>query len=291
MIITSTLIMAVREIRRNTMRSILTALGIVIGVAAVISLVTIGEATSRKVTSDITQLGTNLLIVSPGSDRRGPVAVSATALTSADAAAIAAEVTAASSVAPSVSVNALVVHGNSNHNTVITGSTNAYFGVRNYAIARGRSFSDAELQGGSATCVLGATVARELFRHQDPVGTSLRVERLSCKVIGVLAAKGSGTLGGDQDDLIVMPLLAVQRRMSGSTDLGSIFISAVNENATRRAKAQIENLLRQRRRIQPGQADDFSVQDMKEMTETLGTITGVLTALLAAIAAVSLLPD
>ena len=289
MIIGSTLVMAVREVRRNTMRSILTGLGIVIGVAAVILMVTIGDSASRKVTIDIGKLGSNLLIVMPGSERRGPIAATAPPLTSADAAAIAAAASAVGQVAPAASKSVLAVVGNHNHNTLATGSTNAYFGVRSYAIARGRAFTDAELQAGALACVIGETVRRELFRNQDPLGATLRVDRLSCTVVGVLVSKGSATLGGDQDDLIVMPLLAVQRRLTGSTDLGAVFVSAIDERSTTRAKTQIEQLLRQRRRIQPGQADDFMVQDMKEITKTLGTVTGILTALLAAIAAVSLL--
>ncbi len=289
MIIGSTLVMAVREVRRNTMRSILTGLGIVIGVAAVILMVTIGDSASRKVTIDIGKLGSNLLIVMPGSERRGPIAATAPPLTSADAAAIAAAASAVGQVAPAASKSVLAVVGNHNHNTLATGSTNAYFGVRSYAIARGRVFTDAELQAGALACVIGETVRRELFRNQDPLGATLRVDRLSCTVVGVLVSKGSATLGGDQDDLIVMPLLAVQRRLTGSTDLGAVFVSAIDERSTTRAKTQIEQLLRQRRRIQPGQADDFMVQDMKEITKTLGTVTGILTALLAAIAAVSLL--
>jgi putative ABC transport system permease protein len=289
MIIGSTLVMAVREVRRNTMRSILTGLGIVIGVAAVILMVTIGDSASRKVTIDIGKLGSNLLIVMPGSERRGPIAATAPPLTSADAAAIAAAASAVGQVAPAASKSVLAVVGNHNHNTLATGSTNAYFGVRSYAIARGRVFTDAELQAVALACVIGETVRRELFRNQDPLGATLRVDRLSCTVVGVLVSKGSATLGGDQDDLIVIPLLAVQRRLTGSTDLGAVFVSAIDERSTTRAKTQIEQLLRQRRRIQPGQADDFMVQDMKEITKTLGTVTGILTALLAAIAAVSLL--
>ena len=222
-------------------------------------------------------------------ERRGPIAATAPPLTSAYAAAIAAAASAVGQVAPAASKSVLAVVGNHNHNTLATGSTNAYFGVRSYAIARGRAFTDAELQAGALACVIGETVRRELFRNQDPLGATLRVDRLSCTVVGVLVSKGSATLGGDQDDLIVMPLLAVQRRLTGSTDLGAVFVSAIDERSTTRAKTQIEQLLRQRRRIQPGQADDFMVQDMKEITKTLGTVTGILTALLAAIAAVSLL--
>ena len=285
----STLSMAVREIRRNVMRSVLTALGIVIGVAAVILMVTLGQSATLKITGDIANLGNNLLIVMPGSERRGPTAVSAAALTSDDARAIVEQVPAAGAVAPSVNRGALAVFGNTNYNTIVTGSTNAYLDVRLYKLGAGRAFSSVELVGGSPVCVLGATVRRELFHAQDPLGASIRVGRLACKVVGVLASKGAATFGGDQDDFILMPLIAVQRRITGSTDLSAIFVSAINDRATSRAKQQIVELLRERRRVGVGQADDFAVQDMKEITDTLGTVTGVLTALLGAIAAVSLL--
>jgi putative ABC transport system permease protein len=289
MMLMSALTMAVREIYRKPMRSFLTGLGIVIGVASVISMITVGQGAARKVASDISKMGSNLLIVSAGSDRRGPVSVSAPALTSADAAAIRAQALAVAGVAPSANRGALVVIGNRNHDTTVNGSNNAYFDVRGYNIGSGRKFSDAELQSGALVCVLGATVQRELFRNQDPIGATIRVDRVACTVIGVLRSKGSATLGGDQDDVLVMPLLAVQRRLLGSTDVSAIFISALDERSTDHAKSQIERLLRERRRIQAGQSDDFSVQDMKEITKTLGSVTSILTALLAAIAAVSLL--
>jgi putative ABC transport system permease protein len=288
MMVVATLLMAAREIRRNTLRSALTGLGIVIGVAAVIVMVTVGDAASRRVAGDIGQLGSNLLIVSAGSARKGPVSVSAPALTSADAAAIARDASAVAAAAPVVNRGALVVAGNRNTNTLVVGATAAYLPVRNYTVRRGRDFSAAEQQSAAPVCILGATVDRVLFPHQDAVGASVRVDRVACKVVGVLAGKGSAIVGGDQDDLVVMPLVAVQRRLTGSTDLTMIFVSAASERATVKARTQIEQLLRARRPGSPGQADDFSVQDLREISNTLGAVTGVLTTLLAAIAAVSL---
>jgi putative ABC transport system permease protein len=145
------------------------------------------------------------------------------------------------------------------------------------------------VQGGSAVCVLGATVRRELFGPQDPLGALVRVGTVSCTVVGVLVSKGQSTFGQDQDDFLVMPLATVQRRIAGSYDVGSIFVSATSDRQTVKAKRQIELLLRERRRIGPGQTNDFTVQDMKEISNTLGSVTGALTALLGAIAGVSLL--
>jgi putative ABC transport system permease protein len=285
----STFLMALREIRRNTMRSILTMLGVVIGVGAVIALVTIGQATTQKVTADIGRLGNNLLIVSTGASRRGGASVAAAPLTVSDADAIAGEVNGVAAVAPSAGSNALVVNGNRNTRVSINGSTNDYFMVRGYEMAQGRTFTDAELQGGQAVCVLGATTKQELFGGTDPIDALVRIDKVSCQVIGILVAKGTSGFGQDQDDLLVMPLKAFQRRVSGNRDISTIFVSAAEGRSTALVKAQIEALLRQRRRIARGADDNFNVRDMKEIAETVATTTGALTALLGAIAAVSLL--
>jgi putative ABC transport system permease protein len=288
-VIWSTILMALREVRRNTMRSVLTTLGIVIGVASVIAMVTLGRGATAKITADIANMGTNLLIVSPGAERRGPTSVVAKALDVDDARAITREATAVADVAPTANRSALVVYGNRNWSTLITGSTNSYFSIRGYVVSAGTTFSEAELQGGTPVCVLGATVRRELFGAQDPLGASVRVGTVSCTITGVLESKGQSTFGQDQDDFVLMPLAALQRRLAGNTDVGSIYVSAVSDKATDKAKSQIEALMRERRRIASGQSDDFSVQDMKEISKTLGSVTGALTALLGAIAGVSLL--
>lgn len=284
-----TFAMALREIRRNLNRSLLTALGIIIGVGAVIAMVTLGRGATASVTADIAKMGDNLLIVAPGTDRRGPISSAASAFKPGDARAIEREVAAIREVAPAVSKSALVIYGNRNYNTTVSGSNNAYFSVRGFSFAAGRNFSDSELLGGSAVCVLGATVRAQLFGSADPIGENIRVGPVSCRIIGLLAAKGKATLGQDQDDLLVMPLQLVQRRLAGSSDIGMFFVSARSRGDLDRAKQQLEALLRERRRIAPMQADDFNVQDMQEIARTLGSVTAALTALLGAIAAVSLL--
>ena len=287
--IRATIVMALREIHRNTMRSILTTLGIVIGVGSVITMVTLGRGATAKITADITSMGTNLLIVMPGSERRGPMTETATPLKIEDARTILREVRAVAKVAPSASRSLLVVFGNKNWNTIATGSTNAYLEIRGFGFQRGTGFSDADIQAGASSCILGATVSSKLFGQQEPIGAAVRVGNVSCKVIGVLTSKGQSTFGMDQDDFVVMPLTTFQRRIAGNTDVGAIFASAVSDAAISRARTQIESLMRERRRILPGQNSDFVVQDMKEITNTLGTVTGALTALLGAIAGVSLL--
>ncbi len=284
----STFLMALRELRRNVMRSVLTTLGIVIGVGAVIALVTLGEGATRRVTSDISNMGVNMLTVSPGADRRGGPSVSASPLTLDDAKAISEEVPTVAAVAPSASRGVLAISGSKNWNTQATGTTNEYFQVRNLALASGRSFSDVELGGGTPVCLLGATVVRELFGRGDPLGSVIRLGRTSCRVVGTLQSKGQSTFGMDQDDFVLMPLKALQRRIAGNNDVSSIAVSAVSESAIAKAKTQIELLMRERRRIAPGQLDDFSVRDMQQIAQTLSSVTGVLTMLLAAVAGVSL---
>lgn len=228
----STLTIAIREIRRNAMRSTLTILGVVIGVAAVITMVTLGAGASSKVTNDISQLGENLLIISPGRIQRGPGGTSALGapFTLSDVDAIKREVNDLLAVAPTASKNVLAVNGSANRATTLTGSDNGYFVTRNWTIASGREFTDNELRGGKSVCVLGTTVAGDLFGSSDPIGQNVRIGSMTCAVIGVLGSKGQSMGGGDQDDLIVMPLKTFQRRISGNADVNVLFVSA---NSTR----------------------------------------------------------
>jgi putative ABC transport system permease protein len=285
----NTVLMALREIQRNTLRSTLTTLGIVIGVGAVIALVTLGQGATDRVTADISNMGVNMIILSPGAMRRGGASVAAQPLMTTDADAILREIPVVRAAAPSAQRAQLVVYGSLNWNTMAVGVTDAYFEVRNLAMESGRAFSEAEIQAGGSVCVLGATPRKELFGGENPIGLTLRVGRIACEVIGVTEAKGRSTFGMDQDDYVLMPLVTYQRRIAGSINLGSIAISAISEEATFKAKTQIEALMRERRRITPGKPDDFSVQDMREIVETLASVTNVLTALLGAVAAVSLL--
>ncbi len=285
----ATIVMALREVRRNKMRSFLTTLGIVIGVGSVIAMVTLGRGATARITADLANMGTNLLIVTPGAERRGPTSGSAPLLKLDDAKAILREVSAVERVAPSAGRGTLLVFGNKNWNSSVTGTTNEYFAVRGFKIDLGQSFSDAQAQAGAPVCILGATVRRELFGTQDPIGASIRVGTMSCTVIGVLVSKGQSTFGQDQDDFVIIPLATFQRRIAGNADVSTIFVSAASDKLTTKAKEQIELLMRERRRLAPGQANDFMVQDMKEISATLGSVTGALTALLGAIAGVSLL--
>ena len=284
----STLVMAFREIRRNMMRSVLTTLGIVIGVGAVIMLVTLGQGATDRVTADVAKMGVNMLTVVPGAERRGGASVGASSLTLDDARAILAQIPSVATVAPSSGRGMLVVYANQNWSSTLTGATNDYFTVRDLKIGTGRIFNEIESQGGTPACILGPTVQRQLFGQQDPIDATVRVGKIACRVIGTTQPKGQNTFGMDQDDFVLIPLATFQRRILGSHDVGAISLSATSDAAIPTVKEQLGLLMRERRKLPYGAPDDFSVRDMKEISETLSSVTGALTALLGAVAAVSL---
>ncbi len=286
--IISTVVLALREIRRNMLRSLLTMLGIVIGVAAVIAMVTLGGGATARVTSDIASLGRNLLIVIPGGQRQMGAVTTAPAFRQSDAEAIDREVAGVGSVAGTASQPVLVVYGNANWPTLLTGGDATYLSIRDWPLASGRGFDAAESLAGKPVCLLGATVRAQLFGSQNPIGASIRIERMSCLVIGVLQAKGQTTFGADQDDLVVVPLRTFQRRVAGSEEIGAIYVAAEDTVGTEKIQGDVEALLRQRRGIPDGQQNDFQVRDMKEIAQTVERVTGVMTTLLGAIAAISL---
>ncbi|MDW7773615.1 MAG: ABC transporter permease [Desulfobulbaceae bacterium] len=289
MMLTNTLLLALREIRRNVLRSFLTILGIVIGVAAVIIMVTIGGGATAQVTEQISSLGSNLLMIRVG-QRMGPGQGSgAPPFNKDDVEAIYREIPAISAVAPSASRRVTAVYGNANWATTVTGVDNEFFTVRNWNIQAGRQFLETELRSGKAVCVIGATIAKELFGSQIPLDQKVRLGSFSCEVVGLLEAKGQSTFGSDQDDLILIPLRAFQRRIAGNQDITLIQVSVAEGRSTDKAKSDIEYLMRERRHITGSETDNFQVMDMKEITRMLTGTTQILTTLLGAVAAVSLL--
>ena len=281
--------LALQEIRRNVMRSSLTILGVVIGVAAVITMVNIGSGATVQVTQQIESLGTNLLIVTPGQRMGMGQRAPASAFEVDDAEAIAREVPAVAGVAPSSSQVVTTVFGNENWRTSIVGTDNQFLEVGNWTLEAGREFTESELRAGSAVCLLGATVVRELFGDQDPLGSKIRLGKLACQVIGTLHSKGQSTMGTDRDDLVLIPLRTFQRRLAGNQDVRLIQVSIQKGSSTEAAEEDIKRLMRKRRHISQTEDDDFSVMDLKEITKMLTGTTQVLTALLGAVAAVSLL--
>ena len=283
-----TLLLAFREIRRNVMRSALTMLGIMIGVAAVIAMVTLGGGAKQKVSNDISSLGKNLLMVMPGTHQRGPSSGGAP-FKNEDVQAIKRSIDGVQAVAPMSTSSVRAVYGNTNWTTTVSGTTDAYFEARQWAIGKGRLFDEAEERSGRTVCLIGATVHKNLFGQQDPIGARIRLGTGSCEVIGLLESKGSSGFGNDQDDTVIMPIFAFQRRISGVDDVSMIFISARSEGSIDKVKAATEALLRQRRHIVGGKEDDFQVQDMREIASLVESTTTLLTAFLGAVAAISLL--
>ena len=287
----STLLLALRAIRRNLMRSVLTTLGIVIGVAAVVTMVTVGNGATKAVQTQIQSLGSNLLMVRPG-QRVGPGGgfTGGPWFRVADAVAIRTQIGGVAAAAPEVRSSVTVVADNRNWSTTVTGTTNDYFPAGNWKIAEGRMFEPTELDAGAAVCVIGQTVRRELFgANADPLGRQIRVKQFACTVVGLLASKGQGAMGMDQDDTIVVPVNTAQRRITGSTRVNTLLVSMKDGSDAERVKAGITELLRERRKLGPNEDDNFNVLDTQQVAETLSGTTRLLTSLLGAVAAVSLL--
>jgi len=283
--------LAMQSVRRNVLRSILTLLGIVIGVAAVIAMVTIGNGTSKKVQSDLTKLGSNMLIVRPGVESFGPPSGGneARSFLERDIAILRANLLGIKALAPSATRSTTVVFGAQNYTAAVTGTDSGFFTVQDWSFAAGRPFTDGEVRSGSSVCVIGETIRRELFGSIDAVGQRLRIGAFSCEIVGVLNAKGQSAFGNDQDASVIIPLRTYQRRVAGNTRIASIYISVKNAADVKKVQSDTEEVLRDLRRIGPGEDDNFTVRDMTQMASTLASTSTVMTGLLGAVAAVSLL--
>lgn len=284
------LLLSLRQIRRNLMRSILTTLGVVIGVAAVITMVTLGNGATKAVSDQISSLGSNLMILRPG-QRLGPGRDSAGAspFKLSDIDAIIAQIPDVAAAAPTAGASVTVVYSSENWSTQITGTTSAYLLTNNWTIADGHGFTDSDERAGRAACIIGETVRKNLFGAQSPLGSSIRIKQFSCEVIGLLTSKGQSSMGTDQDDVVLMPIRAVQRRLTGNQDVRAIMISARPEAKSSELISQITALMRERRHISEHEDDNFNVMDTKQIAETMSGTTKVMTMLLSAVAAVSLL--
>jgi putative ABC transport system permease protein len=289
----SVFLLALRSVRRNLLRSCLTILGIVIGVSAVITMVTLGNGATAAIELQITSLGTNLLLVSPGQRVMGGGGGGGGVpqFSEADAEAIAAQIGGVAAVAPQGRAAVTVVANGRNWATNVTGSSNEWFAAGNWKLASGRVFADDEQQGGSAVCIVGETVRREIYGGtigQTGLGQQLRVKQFSCEVVGVLAAKGQGGMG-DQDDTVLLPLHTLQRRVSGNRKVSTLAVSMEDGADSASVKAALRQLLRERRKLAEGDNDNFNIFDTQQLADTLSGTMGVLTNLLGAVAAVSLL--
>jgi putative ABC transport system permease protein len=293
--IPSTFKISLRALRVNKMRSALTMLGIVIGVGAVITMLAVGTGASQRISQQIASVGSNLMIVLPGSSTAGGIRMGSgtvSTLTRDDAEAIARECPAVADVAPSHNGVAQVVFGNSNWSTGVVGTTPGVLNVRDWTLAAGRPFTDQDVRSATKVCILGQTVADNLFGDMDPVGRIIRIKKVPFMVIGVLEKKGQSPIGQDQDDTILMPISTAQKRIFGTQFAGMVRSIAVKAKSTEdlaAAEEQITALLRQRHRIGPNSESDFTVRNLTSMMQVAEQSTRVMALLLGAIASVSLL--
>ena len=285
------LLIAIKEIRRNILRSILTILGIVIGVASVIAMVMIGDGTTANVTANIEKLGSNMLNVRVGQEKRGAPRDdnSAKPFKIEDITAIKNEVSNLKGVTAENSSMANVVFGNKSNSSLIVGTTNDYFIIKDWEVEQGRIFEEGELSSGKSVCILGTTVVKNLFGDENPIGATIRIKNFPCSVIVVLASKGASSFGRDQDEVVITPLKMYQRKIQGNLDVSTIIVSVMEEKYIEDAKAQIISLMQDRRAVKVGEADNFHIRDMKDILNTMTSTTKMLTYLLGSIAAISLL--
>lgn len=283
--------LALNSIFRNALRSFLTILGVVIGVASVIAMLTLGQGSSSQVVADVEKLGTNVIVVRPGQRSMGPRADSAMArpFEIEDVDSLIEAVPEIETAAPISSTQSTLVFGASNYRAQITATDERYLTAADWSLALGRNFTRGETRNGKPVCILGETVRQALFGAIDPVGQSIRLKTMSCEVIGVLSAKGASSFGSDQDDVVLTPIRTFQRRLTGKAEVSIIYIAVSDGVSTDFAIREVEVLMREIRRIREGEDDDFSVIDMKQVASILTGITSVLTGLLSAVAAVSLL--
>lgn len=284
-------LIAIKEIRRNILRSILTILGIVIGVASVIAMVMIGDGTTASVKESITKLGTNMLTLRVGQERRGPPREdnSSKAFQNEDITAIKNEIQNIKAVAAENSTKMNIVYGNKSNNSSVIGTNNDYFIIKDWALKDGRIFDDSELSSGKSSCIIGTTIVTQLFGDENPIGASIRLKNMTCNVIGVLASKGAAAFGNDQDEIVIVPLKMYQRKIKGDKDVSSIIISITEERYIENAKTEIISLMQERRAVKIGEPDNFHIRDMKDILDTMTSTTNMLTYLLGSIAAISLL--
>ncbi len=287
---------ALRALAANTLRSILTMLGIIIGVAAVITMIAVGRGATDRVQEQMKGLGSNIMLVMPGGITQGGVRLGASTgqgLSEDDAVAIARDVPEVQVAAPSMRTGAQVIAGNTNWSTSIMGGTNDYLEAREWPLQSGRSFEAAELQGSAKVAMIGLTVAEQLFGDADPLDQVIRVKKVPVTIIGVLAKKGQNSLGQDQDDIVIVPLSTYRNRIQGGNAgklkrIGSISVKVKEGQSMKVAEENIKDLLRQRMKVQPGGDEPFSIRNLTEILQAQEASSQIMTLLLAAVAGISL---
>jgi putative ABC transport system permease protein len=288
-----TILVSLRELRRNMMRSTLTILGIVIGVASVIAMLTVGKGIQTSVTSEIESQGSNLLNLYPWQQSgEGGAFIAGQPFKESDVTAIEEKIDGLAAVSPVNQNSSQIIYGHVNRQVTVYGSKNGYMITQNKVLAMGKAFTEGEVKAGEAVCILGSSVREKLFGRQNPIGAIVRLKNISFRVKGVFKAKESSTMMvgmGDENNFVLIPLRALQRRIEGYPYISSIMISAKNGVSTGKVKKDIEKLMHERRRIRPGKEDDFRVEDMKVWSNLAASQTGKFTTFISAIAAISLL--
>jgi putative ABC transport system permease protein len=283
---------ALNSLTRNKIRSFLTMLGIIIGVGAVIAMMAVGTGAQENIKKQIASLGTNVILIFPGSFNQGGVRSgtgTSASITPEDLIAIQTQCPSVAMATPSVRDGAQIVYQEQNWRASIIGATPEYFSIRSWPVANGQYFTEADVRGATKVCVIGQTIADNLFKDADPVGQIIRIKKMPFKIVGVLSMKGQSAQGSDQDDIIIAPYTTVQKKMTGQTFLGSILASAVTEDAMQDAQTQITELLRVRHKLQPWEENDFTVRSQTEIATAAQSTSEVLTILLASIASISLI--
>lgn len=283
---------ALISLSRNKMRSFLTMLGIIIGVGAVIAMMAVGNGAQQSIKDQIATLGTNIILIYPGSTNQSGVRTgmgSATTLTDQDMEAIKAQCPSVAYITPSLRTGSQVVYQEMNWRTSIMGVTPEYFSIRNWPVSSGQYFTDADVRGATKVCVVGQSIVDNLFKGADPVGQIIRIKKMPFKVVGVLAVKGQSAQGSDQDDIIIAPSTTVQKKMLGQFFFGSLLASATSEETMNDAIKQITDVLRVQHKLQPWDENDFTVRSQTEIANAAQSTSQVLTVLLASIASISLI--
>ncbi len=284
---------AIRALGNNKMRGFLTMLGIIIGVASVITMLAIGQGSKRSIRAQISEMGSNMIMIHPGADRRGGVRLDASEMESLkleDYNAIVRETRYVSACSPSVNSGGQAIFGANNHPTSVYGVNADYLDIRKYSVSEGEMFSEEDILDAAKVCVVGKTIVDNLFTNgENPVGQVIRFGKIPFQIVGVLTSKGYNTMGMDQDDLILAPYTTIQKRVLAVTHLQSIYCSALSEEQTEKAEEEISGLLRRNHKLGAGDADDFNIRSQQELSSMMNSTSDMMTVLLACIAGISLL--
>ena len=286
----TTIVLSLREIRRHMLRSFLTVLGVVIGVAAVVTMVTLGSAATKSVQSQIASLGSNLLTVIPGQGfGRGGGGPPPQPFKPEDVDAIRTQIAGVIATAPQVQSSVTAIRNSANWSVTVNGTSDDYLAGQQWSVVDGRAFTSAEEEAGRSVCLIGNTIRTNLHRAEEPVGTRIRLGDVSCEVIGLLATRGQGGFGQDYDNTILMPYKAVQRRLTGNRNVQTIMVAVDPRYDSKAIQDAIRALLRERRKLDADKDDDFNIFDTKQLSDTLSGATNTLTGIVTAVAAISLL--